>query len=138
MMCAHKYAQASEEFEKRNTKLIFIGHGSARAGRHYAENLGMKGRLYLDPERKSHQILSFLDLKWKDLLKFDTKGMKLLKDAFKSGYMIKIRGVGQKTQQGGIAIIGPTKIHYVHRCEKPYDYPEVETVLAQCPTVEQR
>jgi len=131
MVVVDKFAQRRSDFEDANTTLIFIGHGGDKKANEYDQTLHLQGKLYLDQKRQSHAILQLKDAGWFGLL--DSKGMTLSKEASAKGFKIGWKGVGSITQLGGVAIINPDKgITYVHRCQKPYDYPEVDDVIAQC------
>jgi len=134
MLRVCEYVGRIEDFDKKNTQVVFIGHGGKKKGKSYAANLKLGDRipLLVDPERKSHALLGMINCSWKDLLT-DSEGLKLSKEAKKKGFKVGLLGTGSYTQLGGVAIIkGHQEISFFQKCKKTWDYPDVEEILAKC------
>jgi len=138
MLRVCEYVERIDDFEKKNAQLIFIGHGGKKKGKEYAVNLklGDKIPLLVDSKRRSHALLGLIDCSWKDLLS-DSTGLKLSKEAKKKGFKVGLIGTGSYTQLGGIAIIqGHKEISYFLKCQKTWDYPAVDEIIAKCEATE--
>jgi hypothetical protein len=131
MMVVDGYTQRTNDFEAKDTQLVFVGLGGAKKGKEYAKNLKI-GDLVLDQKRQSYALCGFKDSGWVDLLS-DSKGRQLSSEASKKGFKISLIGVGNKTQLGGVAIFDSSaNLHYLYRCTTSYDYPEVDELLTHC------
>jgi hypothetical protein len=85
--------------------------------------------------------------------------MELSKEASKKGFKVALLGTGSYTcvllactssslrcadasafstcsQLGGVALVSKEGISFFHQCQATWDYPEVDDMLARCPSQE--
>lgn len=121
---------AKPEIERRGAVLRIVGTGEPRWAKIFAEELGLEGSVFTDPERILYDALN---LKRGVSRTLSVRSLPHLMRAFSEGHR-QTRTRGDRWQQGGAIVVGTDgDIRYAYRSRISGDHAPLDDVLAAIP-----
>lgn len=116
----------SEAFEREGAELVVVGNGAPNFIEGFRERAGYSGRIYTDPELRSHKALE-LRRDVRSTLSIRTLGRAV--SAFRGGNR-QTSVQGDAMQQGGVFVLSTDgELVYSYRSEFAGDHPSIADLV---------